>query len=139
MRASRAAELHDSNPWAHLALGFLKRHTDDAVVEYVGGSKVRPSWLSGWPSTGSRTEAYKVVWTGRCDWDCDSVLARIARLGSFMDTDPAKIRGGVNRFLRSYGVARLREGFGKMAWGAVNPLLYVSRAREALTGIGPRG
>ena len=37
--------------------------------------------------------------------------------GSFMDTDPAKIRGGVNRFLRSYGVARLREGFGKMAWG----------------------
>jgi hypothetical protein len=26
--------------------------------------------------------------------------------GSFMDTDPAKIRGGVNRFLRSYGVAR---------------------------------
>src|SRR5450759_4722271 len=81
MRASRAAELHDSNPWAHLALGWVKRHTDDAVVEYVGGSKVRPSWLSGWPSTGSRTEAYKVVWTGRCDWDCDSVLARIARLG----------------------------------------------------------
>jgi hypothetical protein len=37
--------------------------------------------------------------------------------GSFMDTDPAKIRGGVNRFLRSYGVARLREGFRKMAWG----------------------
>ena len=30
---------------------------------------------------GSLTEAYKVVWTGRCDWDCDSVLARIARLG----------------------------------------------------------
>jgi hypothetical protein len=29
----------DSNPWAHLALGwvaFLKRHTDDAVVEYSG-------------------------------------------------------------------------------------------------------
>jgi hypothetical protein len=33
------------------------------------------------PSTGSWTEAYKVVWTERCDWDCDSVLARIARLG----------------------------------------------------------
>jgi hypothetical protein len=41
MRASRAAELDDSNPWAHLALGWVKRHTDDAVVEYVGGSKVR--------------------------------------------------------------------------------------------------
>jgi hypothetical protein len=54
--------------------------------------------------------------------------------GSFMDTDPAKIRGGVNRFLRSYGVARLREGFRKMAWGGVNPCYHPSRAREALTG-----
>jgi hypothetical protein len=37
--------------------------------------------------------------------------------GSFMDTDPAKIRGGVNRFLRSYGVARLREGSRKNGIG----------------------
>ena len=65
---------------------------------------------------GQWTEAYKIVWTGRCDWDCDSVLARIARLGLlYGDTDPAKIRGGVKRFLRSYGVARLREGRAKMA------------------------
>jgi hypothetical protein len=42
--------------------------------------------------------------------------------GSFMDTD----RGGVNRFLRSYGVARLREEFGKMAWGGYG----VARLRE---------
>ena len=40
--------------------------------------------------------------------------------GSFMDTD----RGGVNRFLRSYGVARLREGFRKMAWGASRMLTF---------------
>src|SRR5450759_4987682 len=128
MRASRAAELHDSNPWAHLALGFLKRHTDDAVVEYVGGSKVRPSWLSGWPSTGSRTEAYKVVWTGRCDWDCDSVLARIARLGSFMDTDPAKISGGITTSCGDIGSLAYGRGFEKLAGGAVN-LSYHPYAR----------
>jgi hypothetical protein len=56
---------------------------------------------------GSLTEAYKVVWTGRCDWDCDSVLTRVARLGLLMDTGP-----------RSYGVARLREGFRKIARGS---------------------
>src|SRR5258707_15133 len=40
-----------------------------------------------------------------------------------MDTDPAKIRGGVNRFLRSYGVARLREGSRRNGIGGVNRLL----------------
>ena len=52
--------------------------------------------------------------------------------GSFMDTDPAKIRGGVNRFLRSYGVARLREGSRKNGIGV--PLTFTidgnSCARE---------
>ena len=52
--------------------------------------------------------------------------------GSFMDTDPAKIRGGVNRFLRSYGVARLREGSRKNGIG--EPLTFTidgnSCARE---------
>ena len=55
--------------------------------------------------------------------------------GSFMDTDPAKIRGGVNRFLRSYGVARLREGSRKNGIGvALTSFFDVIRAREALTG-----
>ena len=86
MRASRAAELDDSNPWAHLALGwvaFLKRHTDDSGRPTSARTLLPPTAILAqrWPSTGSRTEAYKVVWTGRCDWDCDSVLARIARLG----------------------------------------------------------
>jgi hypothetical protein len=53
--------------------------------------------------------------------------------GSFMDTDPAKIRGGVNRFLRSYGVARLREGSRKNGMGGepLTSLIHVNtRARE---------
>src|SRR5260370_1349585 len=111
MRASRAAELDDSNPLGWVA--FLKRHTDDPLWNTSGRPTSARTLLpptailaQRWPSTGSRTEAYNVVWTGRCDWDCDSVLARIARLGSFMDTDPA-----------SYGVAGLGEGLGKMAEG----------------------
>src|ERR1017187_9278608 len=107
MRASRAAELNDSNPWAHLALGwvaFLKRHTDAAVVEYQRVPDISPNFAAArWPSTGSRTEAYKVVWTGRCDWDCDSVLATGLLYG--------------HRPARSYGVARLREGSRKNGIG----------------------
>ena len=67
---------------------------------------------------GSRTEAHvKVVWTGRCDWDCDSVLARIARLGSFMDTDPAKIRGGVTASCGAMGSLAYGRGCAKLARG----------------------
>ena len=50
-----------------------------------------------WPSTGSRTEAYQVVWTGRCDWDCDSVPARIARLGLLYGHRSGENQGRVNR------------------------------------------
>src|SRR5258706_11931012 len=47
------------------------------------------------PSTGSRTEAYQVVWTRRCDWDCDSVLTRIARLGLLYGHRSSENQGGV--------------------------------------------
>ncbi len=82
----------------------------------------------------------KVVWTGRCDWDCDSVLARIARLGLLYGHRSGELwgrslTGGVSKngtgeprlpfssplararalmarpwSARCYGVARQREG-----------------------------
>jgi hypothetical protein len=56
MRASRAAELDDGNPWAHLALGwvaFLKRHTDDAVVEYQRPPDISPNFAAAHGHLGS--------------------------------------------------------------------------------------
>ena len=56
MRASRAAELDDGNPWAHLALGwvaFLKRHTDDAVVEYQRAPDISPNFAAAHGHLGS--------------------------------------------------------------------------------------
>src|SRR5258708_3203729 len=86
MRASRAAEPDDGNPWAQLALGlvaFLNGHTEGNGRPAPARTLLAPTAILAQrrASTGSRTEAYKVVWTGRCDWDCDRVLARIARLG----------------------------------------------------------
>src|ERR1700730_6912543 len=71
-----------------------KQHTDDAVVEQPElCCRPRPILAQRWPSTGSRTEAYKVVWTGRCDWDCDSVLTRVGGSGSLWTPARAELWG----------------------------------------------
>jgi adenylate cyclase len=47
--ASRAAELDDHDPWAHLALGwaaFLMRRSHDAVVEYQRALDINPNFAA---------------------------------------------------------------------------------------------
>ena len=47
--AARAAELDDSDPWAHLALGylaFLQRRTDDAVSEFQRALGLNPNFAA---------------------------------------------------------------------------------------------
>ena len=65
-------------------------------------------------------EANKVVWTGRCDWDCDSVLTRVGGLG-LLWTRPARTYGSL-----PYG--RIKKNW---AGGQIN-LFYqpYTRARE---------
>jgi adenylate cyclase len=49
LHASRAAELDDHDPWAHLALGwaaFLMRHSHDAVVEYQRALDINPNFAA---------------------------------------------------------------------------------------------
>jgi hypothetical protein len=48
--------LYPSNPSAHLALGwvaFLKRHTDDAVVEYQRAPDISPNFAAAHGHLGS--------------------------------------------------------------------------------------
>ena len=47
--AARAAELDDSDPWAHLALGFValtRRRTDDAVEEFQRALALNPNFAA---------------------------------------------------------------------------------------------
>src|SRR5450759_1322623 len=47
--AARAAELDDSDPWAHLALGyvaFTRRHTDEAVEEFQRALDLNPNFAA---------------------------------------------------------------------------------------------
>ena len=100
-------------------MAFLKRHTDDAVVEYQRGARHQlpptANLARRWPSTGSGQRHTKKFGQGGVTGTVTAFWRELRGSGSFMDTDPAKIRGGVKRFLRSYGVARLREGRAKMA------------------------
>jgi tetratricopeptide (TPR) repeat protein len=63
--AKRAAELDDSDPWAHLALGyvaFMMRRTDDARQEYQRAIDLNPNFAAaygylGWAlASAGRTE-----------------------------------------------------------------------------------
>jgi TolB-like protein/Tfp pilus assembly protein PilF len=47
--AARAVELDDSDPWAHLALGFVaftRRHTDEAVEEFQRALDLNPNFAA---------------------------------------------------------------------------------------------
>lgn len=54
--ATRAAELDDNDPWAHLALGyanFLMRRTDNAVEEFCRALEINPNFAAAHGYLGS--------------------------------------------------------------------------------------
>src|SRR6266566_4085075 len=71
---------------------------------------------------------------GRCDWDCDSVLARIAQLGLLYGHRSGERGAASTAYCGSYGVARLREGSRKNGIEVMlTCAVMVTRAREALS------
>ena len=57
--AARAAELDDSDPWAHLALGYVAMHgrrTDEAVEEFQRALDLNPNFAAahGYLGLGAR-------------------------------------------------------------------------------------
>ena len=63
--AARAAELDDSDPWAHLALGYvahMMRRTDDAKREYLRAIDLNPNFAAAHGYLG-----YALALAGRTD------------------------------------------------------------------------
>src|SRR6202795_3622279 len=92
----------------------------------------RPSWLSAGLRRAVGQRHIKLFGQGVVTGTVTEFWRELRGSGSFMDTDPSKIRGGVKRFLRSYGVARLREGSRKNGIGGAVKLFSrrYTRARE---------
>ena len=63
--ATRAAELDDSDPWAHLALGYaahMMRRTEDAQQEYQRAIELNPNFAAAYGYLG-----FTLAMTGRLD------------------------------------------------------------------------
>jgi tetratricopeptide (TPR) repeat protein len=116
--AARAALLDDSDPWAHLALGFLaffKRRTDEAVDEFQHALELNPNFAAAHGYLG---------WALAFDGRVDQALAHLELAIRMSPHDPqnAIFNTGIavvhylsGRFAEAIGYGRkalqLRPGF----------------------------
>jgi TolB-like protein/Tfp pilus assembly protein PilF len=80
--AARAAELDDSDPWAHLALGyvaFTKRRTDDAENEFQRAIDLNPNFAAAYGYLG---------WTLAFDGRTEDALAHLQTAIRMSPHDP---------------------------------------------------
>jgi tetratricopeptide (TPR) repeat protein len=83
--ASRAAELDDHDPWAHLALGwaaFLMRRSHDAVVEYQRALDINPNFAAARAHLGMALA---------CDGQSDTAIHHLEQALRMSPHDPQNI------------------------------------------------
>jgi len=81
-RAARAAELDDSDPWAHLALGFvafIRRRTSVAVSEFRRALDLNPNFAAAHGYLG---------WTLAFDGQCDEAMKHLKEAIRMSPHDP---------------------------------------------------
>ena len=109
--ASRAAELDDSDPWAHLALGwaaFLMRRTHDAVVEFQRALDINPNFAAAYGHLG-QTLAF--------DGQSDRAIPQLEQALRMSPHDPQNVIVYTALAVAHYVASRYPEaiGFGHQA------------------------
>ncbi len=109
--ASRAAELDDSDPWAHLALGwaaFLMRRTHDAVVEFQRALDINPNFAAAYGHLG-QTLAF--------DGQSDRAIPQLEQALRMSPHDPQNVLVYTGLAVAHYVASRYPEaiGFGHQA------------------------
>lgn len=109
--AMRAAELDDSDPWAHLALGYLAhttRHTDEAVEEYQRAIELNPNFALAHGYLG-----YTLALAGRSD----EAIIQLEQAIRMSPHDPQNAIFNVGIAVTHYLAGRYTEavGFGRKA------------------------
>jgi tetratricopeptide (TPR) repeat protein len=109
--AARAVELDDSDPWAHLALGFVavtRRRTDDAVEEFHRALDLNPNFAAAHGFLGCG-----LAFDGRSDQAIDHVEQAIR----MSPHDPQNALLNAARGFAHYVAGRYAEaaGFGRKA------------------------
>jgi TolB-like protein len=109
--AMRAAELDDSDPWAHLALGYLAhttRRTDEAVEEYQRAIELNPNFALAHGYLG-----YTLALAGRSD----EAIVHLEQAIRMSPHDPQNAIFNVGIAVTHYLAGRYTEavGFGRKA------------------------
>jgi len=109
--AARAVELDDSDPWAHLALGFVaftRRHTDEAVEEFQRALDLNPNFSAAHGFLGCA-----LAFDGRSDRAIDHIEQAI-RMSPY---DPQNALLNAALAAAHYQAGRYAEaiGFGRKA------------------------
>lgn len=109
--ATRAAELDDSDPWAHLALGYVAhtmRRTDDAVEEYKRAIDLNPNFAAAHGYLG-----YTLAMAGRSD----EAIAHLGQAMRMSPHDPQNAIFNAGMAVAHYLAGRYAEavGFGRKA------------------------
>ena len=83
--ASRAAELDDNDPWAHLALGwaaFLMRRSQDAMAEFKRALEINPNFAAAHGHLGNALA---------CDGQADAAIPHLEQALRMSPHDPQNI------------------------------------------------
>lgn len=109
--AARAAELDDSDPWAHLALGFVgfvRRRTDEATEECQRAIDLNPNFAAAHGYLG---------WALSFDGQCDEALAHLEQAIRMSPHDPQNAIFNTGIAVCHYLSGRFVEavGFGRKA------------------------
>jgi adenylate cyclase len=129
--AARAAELDDSDPWAHLALGvlaFLMRRTDEAAEEFQRALNLNPNFAAAYGYLG---------WALAFDGRADQAIAHLELAIRMSPHDPQNAIFNTGIAVVHYLSGRFAEaaGFGRKAlqqrsgFTAANRIIIASLAQ----------
>jgi adenylate cyclase len=109
--ASRAARLDDSDPWAHLTLGwaaFLTRRTHDAIAEFKRALEINPNFAAAHAHLGQ---------TLACDGQAEAAIPHLDQALLMSPHDPQNIFVHTGLAVAHYLCGRYSEaiGFGHKA------------------------
>jgi len=101
--ASRAVELDDSDPWAHLALGvvaFTRRHTEEAVQQFRRAIDLNPNFATGHGYFG---------WALALDGQSDQAIPHLEQAMRMSPHDPQNALFNVGLAAAHYLAGRFSE------------------------------